>query len=186
MQQGAMAQYGDWGGVGLAAKPNLPPINAKYDVAIEDDGQSNNDAVPSSDSQKVVESNLNPNVNPNVNQNVNQNVVQSDNVNAQNAEQAPSEPVLSGKQIEIGTVDSTNSLKSVLEEHCSSHQHLKAKFKVFGHELTTKMTADSKNGKLYIAMISKHSEMLNARQQESLQELVTLLDRQAAAKRKGI
>merc|ERR1712187_862118 len=34
MQNQAMASYGDWGGVGLAAKPNLPKLNSKYDKAL--------------------------------------------------------------------------------------------------------------------------------------------------------
>ena len=37
MQQTAMASYGDYGAMGLAAKPNLPPINPKFDVALSAD-----------------------------------------------------------------------------------------------------------------------------------------------------
>eukprot|EP00483_Globobulimina_turgida_P002772 UN02777 len=34
MQQTAMASYGDFGGMGIAAKPNLPAINPKYETKI--------------------------------------------------------------------------------------------------------------------------------------------------------
>lgn len=35
MQQTAMANYGDFAGMGAAAKPNLPPLNQKYDIALK-------------------------------------------------------------------------------------------------------------------------------------------------------
>ena len=161
MQQGAMAQYGDWGGVGVAAKPNLPPINARYDVAIDGDAD---DGGPSGGGQGAPSEPLSGSVND---------------------DEAPSAAV-SGKRIEIGEVDCSRSLVAVLEEHCSPQKDGGAELKVFGHELTAKMTADALNGKLYAAMILRNAEMDNERQRQSVEELVTLLDRMAAAKRKGL
>ena len=43
MQANAMASYGDWGGVGIAVKPHLPPINPKYDKSMGGDNDNDND-----------------------------------------------------------------------------------------------------------------------------------------------
>jgi len=166
MQQGAMAQYGDWGGVGLAAKPNLPPVNAKYDVAI-DSIEHNVSAAASNTAPSASESNANGAV-----------VAQPQAPQSADTEMSSS--------IEVTDDEERDDLKAVLKGQCGAHRHHKVELKVLGHELSAKMTADSKNGKLYVAMMSRNAEMTNPRQQEAMRELVTFLDRKAAAKKKGL
>eukprot|EP01084_Bolivina_argentea_P120107 212905_1 len=62
MQQTAMANYGDYGGMGLAAKPNLPPLNSKYNKKIINKNVNKND-------------NNNNNINNNNNNNKNNDII---------------------------------------------------------------------------------------------------------------
>ena len=170
MQAQAMASYGDWGGVGIAAKPNLPPVNPKYDKVIEvddnDNGMKYGGQNAASDNQKVIQGTGN----------VGDEVVANE---MSTAEQKQNELAIRNKK-------ASDSLVILLDKYYDKHKHKSMELKVLKNELNPKITNDSRNAQLYVAMICRNSEMINARQQQRLNEFVKFLDRKRAAEKKGI
>ena len=172
--QAQAASYGDFGAVGIAAKPNLPPVNPKYDKLI--DSTSNDDGSGlkyggqniASDNQKVIESSGNNN---------NNNEVVANEISI--AEQKQNE-------LAIRNNKANDSLIILLDKYYDKHKHKSMELKVLKNELNPKITSDSRNAQLYVAMIGRNSETINARQQQGLNEFVKFLDRKRAAQKKGM
>mmetsp|Transcript_11467 Transcript_11467/g.18462 ORF Transcript_11467/g.18462 Transcript_11467/m.18462 type:complete len:599 (-) Transcript_11467:211-2007(-) len=185
MQQQAVASYGDWGGMGIAAKPHLPPLNPKYNqgVDLSADDKSNNKAQDkeqamtfggqqiASNKQMTIESNNN-------NSNNNDDTVQSNEIST--TEQKENEIAIGAKKT------GEDSLVNLLDKYYENHKHKSMDLKVLKNELLPKVTNDTKNAQLYVSMVTRNTEMINARQQERLTEFVKFLDRKRAAEKKGM
>eukprot|EP00486_Rosalina_sp_Unknown_P009086 CAMPEP_0201594720 /NCGR_PEP_ID=MMETSP0190_2-20130828/191947_1 /ASSEMBLY_ACC=CAM_ASM_000263 /TAXON_ID=37353 /ORGANISM="Rosalina sp." /LENGTH=302 /DNA_ID=CAMNT_0048054435 /DNA_START=572 /DNA_END=1477 /DNA_ORIENTATION=- len=170
MQANAMASYGDWGGVGIAAKPHLPPVNPKYNKVIEstgDDGMKYGGQNVASDNQQVIQGSGDNN---------NADVVANE---ISSAEQKQNELAISNKK-------ASDSLVLLLDKYYDKHKHKSMELNVLKNELNPKITNDSRNGQLYVAMICRNTEMINARQKQGLNEFVKFLDRKRAAEKKGM
>eukprot|EP01084_Bolivina_argentea_P014307 26730_1 len=172
MQAQAMASYGsgDWGGMGMAARPNLPPINPKYDKAIfaEDDDDENDKNKNDKDDDMTFGGQESASTKQKIISSPKNNM--DDDVVMMNEQKEPEK--------------ASNSLVLLLDKYHSKHPHKSMDLKVLGHELIPKITDDNKNAQLYVSMITRNSQSINARQQEALSELIKYLNRKKAAKKK--
>lgn len=165
MQNQALANFGDYAGMGIAAEPHLPNITPMYDKFIgESDAESSdNDNNDNNDNDKdtdVVMKNSNDNNNNDAaaqskdeneqNTNANANGNDKDNTN-ENENKTDND---SNNNVKVN--DSKDSLMSLVKEHCSNHKHfgLNNELKIIGKtEYCPKLTLDNKNAKLYAEMV---------------------------------